>query len=378
MASAITTLTAAFNDAFARLGESPAQDAHVVVASWPSVPVELVRACRLRLVVARGSAVATPAADTHLEPGLFPGRLRQLVEAALSGRLAHVARVVIPRTSDPDYKCFLYLREFVRVGRAGAMAPTELFDLLSSGDAHVRRYTIGRMRALLDTLTDASEHRVSDDEILEEIAATNIARGAARRLVALRRGTPRVAGTEIFPVLGAFWHMPPREYAWLANQAADDLAAAPPLRGPRMLLAGAPVDGTGLHAAIESRGAVVVEELSPWSSAGAGDDVRCDDDPIAALADVYRTSIGPRLPAVTLRDRAGRALDHIDAVVVSLPDDDATFGWDYPALRDRLAARGLPHVVLRADGYRVLTSADGARLDSLIEAADRRDGAQHG
>jgi hypothetical protein len=196
--------------------------------------------------------------------------------------------------------------------------------------------------------------------------------------VALRRGTPRVAGTEIFPLLGAFWHLPPREYAWLANQAADDLAAAPALRGPRMLLAGAPVDGTGLHAAIESRGGVVVQEFSPWSSAEAGDDVRGDEDPIAALADVYRTSIGPRLPAVGLRDRAECALDHIDGVVVSLPDDDATFGWDYPALRDRLTARGLPHAVLRADPHRALTPADGERLDSLVEAADRRARAHHG
>ena len=378
MATAIATLTAAFNDAFARLGESPAQDAHVVVASWPSVPVEIIRACRLRLVVATGSAAATPAADAHLEPGLFPGRLRRLVDAAIGGRLAHVARVVIPRTSDPDYKCFLYLREFVRIGRAGATAPTELFDLLSSGSAHVRRYTIARTRALLDTLSEASGHRASDDELREEIAVTNTARAAARRLVTLRRGIPRVAGNEIFPLLGAFWHVPPREYASLANQAADDLAAAPALGGPRMLLAGAPVDGTGLHAAIESRGGVVVQELSPWSSAEAGDDVRGDEDPIAALADVYRTSIGPRLPAVTLRDRAEHALDHIDGVVVSLPDDDATFGWDYPALRDRLTARGLPHAVLRADPHRVLTPADGERLDSLVEAADRRRRAHHG
>jgi hypothetical protein len=132
------------------------------------------------------------------------------------------------------------------------------------------------------------------------------------------------------------------------------------------------VDGVDLHAAIESRGAVVVHELSAWSGA-ADEDVRCDEDPIAALADVYRRrSIGPRLPAGAMHERAERVLDHIDAVVVSLPEDDATFGWDYPALRDRLTARGLPHAVLRGDPHRVLTPADGQRLDSLVEAAERR------
>ena len=379
MATAVTTLTAAFNDPFAQLGESAELDRHVVVTSWPSVPVEAIRAARLRLVVAKGSTAATPMADAHLEPGLFPGRLRQLVHAALAGRLAHVARIVIPRTSDPDYKCFLYLREFVRMGLAGAMAATALFDLLHSDGVHVRRYDAERTQALLDMLTDASGHRPSEDELQEEITLTNAARAAARRLVALRRGTPRVSGTEVFPLLGAFWHVPPREYASLASQAAEDLANRPPLRGPRVLLAGAPADGIDLHAAIESRGAVVVDELSAWSSAAAGDDVCGGEDPIAALADAYRRrSIGPRLPASALRDRAEGAFDHVDAVVVSLPDDDATFGWDFPALRDRLTARGLPHAVLRGDPYRVLAPGDGQRLESLVEAADRRSRSHHG
>ena len=373
MATAIPALTTAFDDAFAHLGESAELDRRVVVTSWPSVPVEIIRASRLRLVVAKGSTAATPLADAQLEPGLFPGRLRQLVDAALAGRLAHVARVVVPRSSDPDYKCFLYLREFVRLGLAEAMAPTTLFDLLYSDGAHVRRYDVERTRALLDMLADASGHRPSDGELREEIEITNTARAAARSLVALRRGAPRVGGTEVFPLLGAFWHVPPREYASLASQAAEEIANRPPLRGPRVLLAGAPADGVDLHAAIESRGAVVVDELSAWSSAAADDDVRCEEDPIAALADVYRRrSIGPRLPAGAMRERAERVLDHIDAVVVSLPEDDATFGWDYPALRDRLTARGLPHTVLRGDPHRVLTPADGQRLDSLVEAAERR------
>jgi hypothetical protein len=379
VATAVAALTAAFTDAFARLGESPELDRHVVVTSWPALPIEAVRASRLRLVVARGSPAETPLADAHLEPGLFPGRLRQLVDAALAARLAHVARIVIPRTSDADYKCFLYLRELVRIGLTGAMAATELFDVPYSDAAHVRRYGVERTRALLEMLTDASGHQPSDDALREEIAATNTARAAARRLAALRSGVPRVSGEAIFPLLGAFWHVPPGEYASLATQAAAELATSPPPRGPRVLLAGAPVDSTDLHAAVESRGAVVVAELSPWSSAAVGENVRCDEHPIEALADAYRRqSIGPRLPANVMRDRAECALDLVDAVVVWLPEDDATFGWDYPALRDRLAARGLPHIVLRTDSHRFLSSTDGERLEALEQTADRRHRARHG
>jgi len=364
VSTAIDTLTAAFNDAFVRLGESADHDRDVVVTSWPSVPVEIVRACRLRLVVSRGSQASTPAADAHLEPGLFPGRIRQLVDAVLAGRLAHVARVVIPRTSDSDYKCFLYLREFVRNGLVAATAPTGLFDLLQSDGPHVCRHNVERTRTLLDSVADTSGHNPSDDELRDEIRVTNTARAAARRLAALRHGAPHVSGTEVLPLLGAFWHMPPREYASLAQQAAEELATRPPLDGARVILAGSPVDGLELHTAVESRGAVVVDEVSAWSSAGS-DDVPCDSDPIAALADTYRhRTIGARLPPGAMRDRIDRVLGHVDAVVVSLPEDDATFGWDYPALRERLTARGVPHAVVRGN--------DGERLERLVEAANRR------
>ena len=373
MSTAIDTLTAACNNAFSQLGQSAAHDRRVVVTSWPSLPVEIVRACELRLVVTRASTRATPAADAHLEAGLFPGRVRQLVDAALGGRLSSVARVVIPRTSDSDYKCFLYLREFVRGGLATAMAPTALFDLLQSDGPHVRRHNVACTRALLNSLAATSSHHPSDDEVRDEIRVTNVARAAVRRLAALRIGAPRASGTELFPVLAAFWHVPPREYTRLANEVAEDLSDRSPLRGPHVLLAGAPVDGIGLHAAIESRGAVVVDELSAWSSPGTDDDVRCDEDPIAALADAYRRrTIGPRLPIGTMHDRVKRALGHVDAVVISLPEDDATFGWDYPALRDDLTARGLPHAVLRGDAHGDLTPDDGEHIERLVDAATRR------
>src|SRR5512145_3014149 len=169
--------------------------------------------------MSHGASGPTPAANMHLEPRIFPSRLRHLVEDALTGRLAHAARIVIPRTSDADYKCFLYLREFVRRGVATALAPVVLFDLLQSRGADVRAYDVARLRALLDELSSASGRTASDDDLRGEIARANIARAAARRLVALRRTVPRVAGTEVFPLLAAFWEMEPDRYAQMAGDA---------------------------------------------------------------------------------------------------------------------------------------------------------------
>ena len=343
-----------------------------VVASWPSVPVEIVRAAGFRPVIVRGPSGRTPAADPHLEPGIFPNRLRRLVEAALTGRLEHAARVVIPRTSDADYKCFLYLREFVRRGVTTSLAPVVLFDLLQSRGADVSAYDVARTRVLLGDLSSASGQMLSDEDLRREIVRANSARVAARRLIELRRPVPRIAGAEVFPLLASFWEMDPDCYSEMASDAATKIAARPPLAGPRVLLTGAPVDGDALHHAIESHGAVVVDEVGPWGSGVVGADVRIDGDPVAAIADKYRAdSTGARTPVDTLRRATQSRLDEVDAVVVSLPADDAVFGWDYPALRDTLNARRLPHVCLRCGPYDTLTAADHAALNAMVSAASR-------
>jgi hypothetical protein len=328
--------------------------------------------------VIRGNAAPTPAADAHLEPRIFPSRLRHLVDAALTGRLSGAACIVIPRTSDADYKCFLYLRELERRGVARNLPPVILFDLLQSSGPHVREYDAARTKVLCDALGAVSGLSPSAADLHREIAAANAARAAARRLSALRRGRPRVAGAEAFPLLAAFWDTPPDEYATSVNAAAGEIATRPPLPGPRVLLTGAPVDAVHLHAAIESHGGVVVAEAGPYGSEVAGEDVACTGDPILALADRYRADpTGPRVPVTAAQQWTGGALEGVEAVVVSLPPDDAVFGWDYPALRRHLDARSVPHACLRGDPVEPPTRWDQERLRGLI-AATRCEEPRHG
>jgi hypothetical protein len=119
--------------------------------------------------------------------------------------------------------------------------------------------------------------------------------------------------------------------------------------------------------------------VSPWGSGVAGDDVAVDDDVVGALTEKYRAeSIGARMPVDALRRVIERSLDEIDAVVVSLPPEDAVFGWDYPVLRDVLDARRLPHVCVRSDPHQPLTPAEHSRLDAMVATAARAQEARHG
>src|SRR5688572_26494540 len=116
MSDALAVLTEAFEDHPTRQRGAIDHAEPVAIMSWPAVPIEIVRAAGLRPVVIRGGAAPTPLADRWLEPDAFPNRLRQLVDCALAGHLRDARCVLLPRTSDPDYKAFLYLRELSRRG----------------------------------------------------------------------------------------------------------------------------------------------------------------------------------------------------------------------------------------------------------------------
>lgn len=338
-----------------------------MVISSPAVPVAIIRAAGLKPWIVRGSPRPTPLADRQVEPDVFPSRILQLFEAALRGDLADVAAVVVPRTSDADYKAFLYLREFSRAGIA-RIAPVSLFDLLQSRGALSEQYDRARVQALAEQLG------ASAPALAAEVARHDAVRAAAKRLLAMRRPTPQVSGAEIFPWLVKSGEDDPTHYVEAASALVADLRTRPPLPGPRVLLAGAPVDGPELHIAIEALGAVVVGELSAWSTGMSAPHTGADEiaHPVLALATACRTEfLGPRLPATDLRAWFDEALAGIDAVVFSLPPDDAVFGWDYPAWRAALEARGLPHACLHGDPYQPLSEADAEALATLLQAAER-------
>ena len=369
-ASAITELRAAFEEPFWELGRETARDRETVLLSWPSVPVELVRAAGFLPVFARGRGTPTPAADRVLEADLFPNRLRQLVEAALTERLADVAAIVLPRSSDPDYKCFLYLRELVRRGIAPELPPVLLFDLLHSDGPEARAYNGDRARDLSARFANLAGRPHGADDLRDAIASTNRARAAARRLHALRNDPPRIAGTDALPLLGAFWQLEPERYAALTNTTVDALALRVPLARRRVVLAGVPVDTAAMHAAIEAEDAVVVAELSPFGGCGTSADVEIADDPFPALADHYgRESIDARLPVKALMHKLDDLLGAAQAVVLSQPQDDASFGWDYPRVRDLLARRAIAHTVLTGDPAIGATAADRERIRALLRDA---------
>jgi hypothetical protein len=310
---------------------------------------------------------------------VFPNRIRQLVQAALAGRLAQVAAIVLPRTSDPDYKSYLYLQELRRRGRIPSLPPVLLFDLLQSQGPGICAYDAARVRDLLARLAQISGRQVSADALRAQIAHANDARAAAGLLATLRGAVVRVAGSECLPLLGARWTASPERYVTLADEALRQLAGRTPLAGPRIMLTGMPVDSTALHVAIESLHATVVDEVSPFGANDGAGGVDAVADPYSALAEWYSAQVvSARSPAAMLMNRIERSLDNIDVVVILLPADDARFGWEVPRLRALLDARGIAHAIVRSDPESGLSTADLAGVRAALERATAAQQVRHG
>src|SRR5690606_34293681 len=111
----------------------------------------------------------------------------------------------------------------------------------------------------------------------------------------------------------------------------------------------------GLHAVIEDLGGQVVFDDHDW-----GDRLfllRVDEagDPLAALAEAYRTqAVSPRSYPQAGLDRAFR--DRVtelgvDGVVFAIEEWDDTLGWDYPGQKRLLDGMGVPSVLLGDQSY---------------------------
>jgi len=349
MPSACDVLTTAFRNWLGVARQARRNGTPVALLSSPDVPVELVRAAGFHAAVLRGLDHDTAQADRVLEPGVFEPRIKTLIELLLTQALSFVDLILLPRTSEQDYKCFLYARELARTGEIRTGAPRiVLFDWLRSASAGAERYRRGRLTALTADLAGMAGRTITGDDIHRESASTHEARAAARRLAGLRRPVPLVSGAESLPLFGAFWDLPPAEYRQAADAAALELSSRPPIDSPRIILAGLPVDGTALHTHIESHGCVVVAEAGHWGSGIGRTDVATSADPIDALHAHYASTHGARQPVADARASFEELLDEgVDGVVFWLPTFDSTAGWDYPQLRDRLRARRIPHLVLR-------------------------------
>jgi benzoyl-CoA reductase/2-hydroxyglutaryl-CoA dehydratase subunit BcrC/BadD/HgdB len=351
--------------------ENPAAEAMISAANGMpvvgitsnTVPWELIRAAgAFPCLINSGNPNHVDIAD-FMEDGVFEGRIRSIFGAAICGDLKHLSLLLIPRTSEQEYKLYLYLREVARQDPKRHIPPISLYDLLHTRSPVSYAYALERTRHLKELLEQITGKTIHHDALQQAIEECNAARRVIRKLLCLRQPNPRVTGTEALALIGSSFFIGRGEYALLAEQTVNLMEHRNPLSGKRVMIAGASLNHRSLHQAVEMHGAVVVAEDDWWGSQSAGRDTDTgSDDPLKAIFEKYYLDTpSPRLFPFEIADAwfQQASTNGIDGVVFYLPPEDCVAGWDYPRRRRYLDERGIPHLLVREDAMAISEECHG-------------------
>jgi len=318
----------------------------------------------------------TPLADSIMEP-VFDSRIRTIFSGILSGAWSFLRLLIIPRTSEPEHKLYLYLREVDRQKMSNQHPPVYLYNLLHTRSPISRKYGTDRTQELIERLRQIGP--ISAKSLSRAIQESNRARRAFRRVQSLRRdNAPRIHGSEAHAIAGALHFMDRIEYAELVDDVCCRYKSAKALRGPRLLIKGVPLHHARLHQALEAQDAVVVAEDDWWGSRAADATIppaRGSVSVVKAIFDnYYLHAPSPRVSPAAAADRWFQSAVQrgVDGVVFYLPPDDDVYGWDYPRQRDFLDRRAIPSLLIREDASHGLSDDTTARVDEFLTTIRRR------
>jgi benzoyl-CoA reductase/2-hydroxyglutaryl-CoA dehydratase subunit BcrC/BadD/HgdB len=325
----------------------------VVGITSNTAPWELIRAAGSFPCVINSGNADHPDIGTFMEEGVFELRIRAIFGAAISGDLRYLDLLLIPRTSEQEYKLYLYLREVARQDPARRIPPLYLYDMLHTRSPEAYSYGLERTLCLKKRLEALTGKGVDNAALLHAIRESNSARAAIRKLLRVRRPNPRVTGTKALALIGASFFINRGEYAHLAGRAMQMIEGQDPIAGKKLMIVGSSLNHRGLHRALEKHGAVVVAEDDWWGSRSAGEDIADEADDLlkAIFEKYYLDTQSPRVFPFEMADAwfQEEAVHGIDGVVFYLPPEDCVAGWDYPRRRCFLDERNIPHLLVRED-----------------------------
>ncbi len=196
-----------------------------------------------------------------------------------------------------------------------------------------------------------------------------------RRFLWLRHEGPRLSGTEALRLIGPFWSISRAEFTMLALEAAEDFERRETLPAVRLLVKGAPLDGAGLHAALETCGAVVIAEDDWWGTRSVGPDIDASSDVLKAIFEhYYLEAPSPRVFPPEAADRwfQSSVTNGVDGVVFYLSPEDYVAGWDYPRQKQFLDGVGIRSLAVCEDaGAGALSLKTRESIEQFVRAAAR-------
>ncbi len=141
----------------------------VVGVTSNTVPWELIRAAGAFPCLINCDKADQPDIGVFMEEEIFEERMRAILGAAISGRLQYLSLLIIPRTSEQEYKLYLYLREVARQEPERPMPPLYLYDLLHTPFPESYSYGLERTLCLKQRLEELTGREIEDAALLHAV-----------------------------------------------------------------------------------------------------------------------------------------------------------------------------------------------------------------
>ena len=242
-----------------------------------------------------------------------------------AGAFDRYALIIFARDDSAALLAYQYALEMRRQGIVRRDGPgLHLWNLAHTDSAAADRFN----RAELDTL-------------LKRLGALGLAFDAQRFDAALHQERRQRAALRAIATRADHFVLRMAGY-WMAPKAHLDLITsltAPEGEGPRIGLAGTACDIPVLHEIARAFGAVTAD-LQPY-----GDTGDASDAPTDAATLIRQIARNPLHIRSNPADRYGAALlsalETCDLVITSVDQNDNSFGWEIPRLKEQLTAKGV-------------------------------------
>lgn len=280
-----------------------------------------------------------PEAVAGLVEPFVDDHVRRFLGAFAAGAFDGLRAIVFSRDDAPALVAYLYAAELRRQGLAPAEPRLVLWNLVHREDLWAAEFNRRQCHRLWQELEAAGLRRPDTAAFAAAHAAARARQSALARLTERQRAAA-IPGAEALRWRNAGRFLEPADHAQLLQAALAEPARPRP--GLRIGCVGSALASPAAHAAVEARGTVVCDLLPLGETWPVPVPTEASVEAVLAV-----TAADPFCPRIVPPGRYRRALvDRLvqarcDLVLVQLAEGDDAFGWEMPALRRELAARGI-------------------------------------
>jgi benzoyl-CoA reductase subunit C len=298
--------------------------------------------------------------------------VRGILDDALSGELDFLDGAVFPHTCDSIQRLSDIWRLNIPFGfHADIVLPVKL------NTDSARQYMVDVIMKFKSDLEARLGREVTEDRLAISIALFNRIRADLKTVYDLRAANPEIlSGRDLHNLVRVGMIMDRRLFAeWLSDVVAAlgaKKGAEKPMDRKRIVLAGGLCNDPDIHPVIEDAGGVAVWDDFCTGSRYVEGMIATDGDPVSAIADRLLSRVVCPAKHSGLHNRADNLVRIVrekraDGVVFSLLKFCDPHAFDYPYLKNRLDAEGIPSVLIEIDDRPVTEGRLKTRIEAFIE-----------